>query len=247
MAPVRTQPKLPTIPAEPSSPSPAAAIASLNRLASAPYRAGLARYAIPADRAWGVPVGKIQTLAKSYKRTGDPESNHSLCLDLWKWGGGWYEARMLCCFLDDPALVTAAQMDRWCRDFDSWAICDTACFHLFDKVAPALAFRKIHQWSRLKGEFQKRTAFALLASLALHLKPRDAEHDAFLDTLALIEKAASDDRNFVKKGVSWALRGVGRRNPDLHIAAMKLAKRLAASANTTERWIGKDALKDLLK
>jgi 3-methyladenine DNA glycosylase AlkD len=222
-----------------------AAIALLEKLASKSYRAGMTRYAIPSDRAFGVPVGKIQTLAKSFKKSGTPDSNHTLCDHLWQ--SGWYEARMLACFLDDPTLVTPAQMDRWMKDFDSWAICDTACFHLFDKVAPSLALRKIHQWSRLRGEFQKRTAFALLASLALHLKPKDSENDAFLDTLPLIEKAAADERNFVKKGVSWALRAIGRRNSELRKPTLALAKRLAASDNAAQRWIGKDALKDLVR
>ncbi len=245
-APSRTATIRP-IPTKPTKPptTPDQAIAALKRLASKSYRAGLARYAIPSDRAFGVPVGKIQTLAKSLKKSGTPESNHIHCEKLW--ASGWYEARMLACFLDDPALVTATQMDHWCRDFDSWAICDTACFHLFDKVPPALAFRKIKQWAGRKKEFEKRTAFALLASLALHLKPRQAEFTAFLESLKLIEAAADDNRNFVKKGVSWALRGVGRRAPNLLVVSDKLAQRLAASAVPSARWIGKDALKDFAK
>ena len=123
-------------------------------------------------------------------------------------------------------------MDRWCRDFDNWAICDTLCFHFFDQTPHAWAQGRAV--GRRRAEFVKRAAFALLAALALHDKT--ATDAAFLDRLRLIEPAASDPRNFVKKGVSWALRSIGSRNPVLHGAAMALATRLAAS--TTSRCAG---------
>ena len=105
-------------------------------------------------------------------------------------------------------------MDRWCRDFDNWAICDTVCFHLFDRTPHAWA--KVTEWCDRPDEFVKRAAFALLASLALHDKP--AADEPFLEGLPLIERAATDERNFVKKGVNWALRRIGRRNRALHAA-----------------------------
>lgn len=210
-------------------------VAMLKRMGSKKVRDGMARYAIPSDRAFGVAVGKIRDLGKRLGR------DHELAAELWK--EEWYEARMLCAFIDDPAKVTTAQMDRWCRDFDSWAICDTICFHLFDRTPHA--FKKITQWSREKGEFQRRAAFALLASVALHDKK--AEDGPFVKCLPLIERAASDERNFVKKGVSWALRGVGQRNRMLHEASMELAERLAESTNATARWVGKDVLKDITR
>jgi|SRR5689334_9440142 3-methyladenine DNA glycosylase AlkD len=194
---------------------------------------GMARYAIPSDKAFGVKVGVMQKQAKSLGR------NHELALALWK--TGWYEARMVATFLDDPERVTPAQMDRWCRDFDSWGICDTACFHLFDRTP--YAFQKVEQWAGRREEFVKRAAFALLASLALHNK--QAANDLFLRCLALCEKAASDERNFVKKGVSWALRLMGRRNLELNKAVLMVAGRLAASTQPAERWVGKDTLRDL--
>src|SRR5690606_4172282 len=116
------------------------------------------------------------------------------------------------------ARVTAAQMDRWCRDFDNWAICDTVCFHLFDKTPHA--YGKVRGWAPRREEFVRRAAFALLASLALHDK--DAPDRVFLPLLPLIERAATDERNFVKKGVSWALRGIGARNDRLRAAALQL-------------------------
>lgn len=132
-------------------------------------------------------------------------------------------------------------MNRWCRDFDNWAICDTLCVHLFDRTPHA--FAKVARWSDKRAEFVKRVAFALLASLALHDKTCGDE--PFIESLRLIEKAASDERNFVKKGVSWALRGVGRRNATLHAAAVTVARRLADSPEVAARWVGREALKEL--
>jgi 3-methyladenine DNA glycosylase AlkD len=194
---------------------------------------GMARYAIPSDNALGVSVTDIRKLAKRIGR------NHDLAADLWK--TGCYEARMLTSFIDDPSLVTAAQMDRWCRDFDNWAVCDTLCFHLFDRTPHAWA--KVAQWSGKREEFIKRAAFALLWSLTVHDKK--AGDGPFLNGLLLIERAAGDERNFVKKGVNMALRAVGKRNPALNAAAVVLARRLADSSPAAARWVGKDALREL--
>lgn len=193
----------------------------------------MARYAISSPRAFGISVGVLRGRAKELGRS------HALALGLWK--SGWYEARMLAAFVDEPARVTPGQMDEWCNDFDNWAICDSVCFHLFDKTPHA--FSKVDEWSTSEREFVKRAAFALLASLSTHEKK--APDSEFSSRLPLIEAAAVDGRNFVKKSVSWALRGVGKRNPALHASARALAERLAASRENASRWVGKDTLKDL--
>ena len=134
-------------------------------------------------------------------------------------------------------------MDRWCRDFDSWAICDTACFVLFDRTPHA--WGRIAAWSERREEFCKRAAFALLACVALHDK---ACSDApFLRSLRWVERAATDERNFVKQGVSWALRSIGQRNLVLHDAAVSLAQELVASLDGSARWVGRNALRDLTR
>jgi len=132
-------------------------------------------------------------------------------------------------------------MERWARDFDNWAITDTLCFHLWDRTPHA--WQKIGAWTRRREEFVKRAGFALLASVALHDKA--APDGPFLKALPLIERGAADERNFVKKGVSWALRRIGNRSRALHAAAMELAQRLAASESAPSRWVGKDTLRDL--
>jgi len=210
-----------------------AALSWLKKKGTPRDRGNLARFGITASKAFGVSMANIQVLAKRLGRS------HELAAALWD--TGWYEARMLSSLVEDPARVTPAQMDRWCRDFDNWGICDTVCFHLFDRTPHAWA--KVAKWSDKRDEFVKRAAFALLASLALHDK--SAADEPFAGSLPFIERAATDERNFVKKGVSWALRAVGRRNAALHAAAVAVAGRLADQPQAAARWVGKDALREL--
>ena len=213
--------------------SAAEVIDTLKGMASAKLRDGMARYAIPSDHALGISVAALRQLAKKL----GPSQELAVAL----WPSGIYEARMLASFVAEPDKLTPAQMDKWCRDFDNWAITDTMCFTLFDRSPHA--FDKIKAWSTKKAEFEKRAAFALLASVALHDKA--ATNATFIKSLPLIERASTDERNFVKKGVSWALRGIGGRNLELNAAALELAHDLAGRDDATARWVGKDAIRDL--
>ncbi|HMI93669.1 MAG TPA: DNA alkylation repair protein [Polyangiales bacterium] len=210
----------------------AAALRWLEQKGSDKTRDGMAGYGIHTNKAFGVTVANIRALGK---RLGP---NHALALALWD--SGWYEARMLSAFVAEPERVTPALMDRWCRDFDNWALCDTLCFHLFDRTPHA--FTKVTAWAARREEFQKRAAFALLATLALHGRGTDAQLQR---CLSLIERASTDDRNFVKKSVNWALRAIGERSPELHAQAIAVAERLASAEAPAPRWIGKDALRAL--
>ena len=207
-------------------------LASLEQMSSRKDHDNLKRFGITAEQAFGVSMANIQRLAKGLGR------DHNLAAALWE--TGWYEARLLTSFVDDPARVTSGQMDRWCRDFDNWGICDTVCFFLFDRTP--FAWDKVTKWSNARPEFVKRAAFALLASLAGHDKT--ASDDQFLQSLVLIERAADDDRNFVKKAVSWALRRIGGRSAVLNEASIALARRLSESSEPSARWIGMEALRD---
>ena len=196
---------------------------------------GMARYGIVAKQAFGVPVGTLRTLAKRIGK------NQALSLELWE--TGCYEARLLAAFVGEPEKLTRRQMNAWAADFENWADCDTACFCLFDRTP--LAYERARVWTASPREFVRRGGFVLMACLAAHdKKAPDANFRPFLP---LIEKGARDDRNFVKKGVSWALRGIGRRSPPLYAAAVELANRLASSKEAAPRWVGKDTLRDLGK
>ena len=209
------------------------ALAALERGGSKAGVAGYARYGVTVVRAWGTPMNKVQAAARACGR------DHELAQALWD--SGWHEARLMAPYVADPALVTPAQMDAWTSQFDNWATCDTACFVLFDRTPHA--FGRITAWARLRDEFGRRAAFALLASVALHDKA--APDSAFLRCLPLAERAATDERNFVKKAVSWALRGIGSRSPDLHAATMALSERLVESQDATARWVGRDVIRDI--
>ena len=213
-----------------------AVLAALQAQASAKTLAEMGpRYGLVVDRAMGVPMAKMQAVAKPLA------PDHDLAQALWD--TGWYEARMVACMIDDPRRVTPQQMDAWRADFDNWGIVDTVCFKLFDQAPHA--FSKIDAWTGLNDEFGRRAGFALLACTALHGKGTDAD---FIRGLALIEACATDERNFVKKGVNWALRAIGGKNsPVLRAAARETAARLAASSDRTARWNGKDALRAFAK
>lgn len=211
-------------------------LATLKRLGNPHFRAEMeTRYGIVTKDAFGVRMNEMQRVAKQLGR------NHALALALWETGN--YEARTVAAFVAEPERVTPALMDRWCRDFDNWAICDTVCFKLFDQLPHA--FGRVEAWANRKDEFQKRAAFALLAALALHDK--HADDAAFMRCLPLIETAATDERNFVKKGASWALRAIGSRNVKLHAATMKVAQQLKTSPNAAARWIGSDVIRDITR
>lgn len=211
----------------------AAALAALKRASSKKVRDGLRRFGIPATNALGVPMKSIHALGKKLGR------NHELAAALWE--SAVYEARLLVAYVADPELVTAKQMDAWCRDFDNWGVTDTLCFALF--VDSPLAWGRVRPWVRRKAEFEKRAGFVMIACLARPKRPGD---DAlFLECLQMIEDASTDERNFVKKGVNWALRGIGRRNKALNAASLALSRRLIESESPAARWIGRDALHEL--
>jgi 3-methyladenine DNA glycosylase AlkD len=209
-------------------------IAELKRVATQETLDGMSRFAIPADNAFGVAMRDVQAIAK---RIG---FQHALAQQLWD--SGFYEARLLAAYVDDPAEVGSRQMDQWCRDFDNWAVCDTVCFALFDRTTHA--WDKVELWMMRDGEFARRAAYALLWGLSVHDKA--ASDEKFLHGLQLVERGASDDRRFVKKAVNMALRAIGKRNAVLHEAALATAKRLAASEDATPHWIGHDALRELV-
>jgi len=194
---------------------------------------GMARFGIQPQHPLGINIPKLRALAKKLGK------DHQLAAQLWK--TGIHEARLLAGFIDDPAEVTEAQMERWAGSFDSWDICDQVCSNLFDRTP--FAYDKAVEWSARPEEFVKRAGFVLMAALAVHDKR--AEDAVFLRFLPIIEREAEDDRNFVKKAVNWALRQIGKRNRPLHPHAVALAKRLSAETSKSARWIGRDAFREL--
>ena len=194
---------------------------------------GMARYGIKHDNAYGVSIPNLRKIAAETGR------NHELAQQLWS--SGIHEARILASMVDDHMLVTQAQMEAWVGDFDSWDMCDQCCSNLFDKTE--FAYQKAVQWSSTDKEFVKRAGFVLMACLAVHdKKANDGQFEEFLQ---IVNREASDSRNFVKKAVNWALRQIGKRNLRLNSRAIETARGIAKMESRSAKWIASDAIREL--
>ena len=206
---------------------------SLEAFADPARLEGMARVGIDTNTALGVTVTELRRLGRSLGR------DHALAAELW--ASGIHDARILASIVDDPEAVTKRQMESWVRGFGSWDLCDQVCMNLFDRTP--FAFEKAVEWSAREPEFEKRAGFALMASAAVHRKDRpDRDFHAFLPR---IRAEATDDRNYVKKAVSWALRQIGKRSAGLHAKALATAHRIEAIDAPSARWIARDVLREL--
>lgn len=208
-------------------------LAELHSLANPENVRGMARYGINPQGTLGISIYTLRPLAKQLG------VNHGLALELWE--SGVHEARLLAGFIDDPRQVTLEQMDRWVSDFDSWDVCDQVCSNLFDRTP--YAYQKAFEWSERDEEFVKRAAFVLMAALSVHDKK--APDERFLAFLPVIIREASDERNYVRKAVNWALRQIGKRNRSLNQYAIQAAQETSQINSPAARWIAKDALREL--
>lgn len=194
--------------------------------------AGMARFGINPKNTLGI---SIPVLRKTAKQIG---KNHELAQELWE--TGIHEARVLAGFIENPKLVDEKQMESWVKDFDSWDVCDQVCSNVFDKTP--LAYKKAFQWSKDKREFVKRAGYVMMACLAVHDKK--ADNETLAGFFPAIIKGSTDERNFVRKAVNWALRQLGKRNPVLNKEAVKTAKKIQALPSKTARWVAADALRE---
>lgn len=194
----------------------------------------MARFGINEKGTLGISTVYLRKLAKKIGK------DHKLAEQLWY--SGIHEAKILAAFIGEPEKVTPAQFEKWIKDIDSWDVCDQVCGNLFDRTK--FAHAKAKELTRRKPEFEKRVGFVLMATLAVHDKK--AGDEKFLAFLPYIEKHATDERNFVRKAVNWALRQIGKRNLALRREAIKLAAKLKASENKTSHWIGQDAYRELI-
>jgi len=194
---------------------------------------GMARYGMTAEGRLGVSVPEMRKLAKELGK------DYDLALTLWK--TGIPEARIVAALVGEPERLTEEQMEDWVKDINSWDVCDQVCMNFFDRSP--LAWKKIVDWSARDEEFVKRTAFSLIASLAVHDKK--ATDQTFMDLLLLIKRESVDPRNFVKKAVNWALRSIGKRNLNLNKAALEAAEVISQLDSKSARWIASDALREL--
>ncbi|MCK5055284.1 MAG: DNA alkylation repair protein [Candidatus Aminicenantes bacterium] len=196
--------------------------------------AGMKRFGMATEQRLGVRIPDLRKMAKEIGK------NHELALELWQTPID--EARILAGMIAEPQKLTGRQMENWVKDFNSWDVCDQVCMNLFDKT-PLPLFEKIHDWSQRHEEYVKRAGFALIASLARHDKKMADEK--FVALFSLIKNGAADERNFVKKAVNWALRNIGKRNPQLNRLALEVAYEMRQSDSKSARWIAADAVREL--
>jgi len=194
---------------------------------------GMARYGMTVEKRLGISIPELRTLAKEIGK------DHRLALKLWKTGID--EARILASMIGDYQKLTEVQMEDWVKDINSWDVCDQVCMNLFEKSP--LAWKKIRDWSGREEEFVKRTAFSLIACLAWHDKK--TEDEKFIALFPVIREGATDERNFVKKAVNWALRNIGKRNRNLNKETIEVAKEIQRLDSKAARWIAADAIKEL--
>ena len=194
---------------------------------------GMARYGMTPEGRLGVAVPDMRAIAKQVGK------DHDLALGLWATGVA--EARIVAAMVDVPAKLTEAQMEAWVVGINSWDVCDQVCMNLFEKSP--LVWKKIVDWSAREEEFVKRTAFALIACLAWHDKK--AEDEKFIAVLPIIKAGATDNRNYVKKAVNWALRNIGKRNANLNRTALHAAREIGQMDSKAARWVAADAIREL--
>ena len=194
---------------------------------------GMARFGINPENTCGVSIPALRKMAKEIG------VDHDLAQRLW--ASNIHEARILASMIDDPKLITEAQMDAWVNDFDSWDVCDQCCSNLLDKTK--FAYGKAYEWSKREEEFVKRAGFTLIATLAVHDKK--APDDDFLNFLPIIKREATDDRNLVRKAVNWALRQIGKRSLNLNKMAIKAAREIQQIDSKSAKWIASDAIREL--
>lgn len=194
---------------------------------------GMARFGINPNNTYGVSIPDLRKIAKKIKM------EHDIAQQLWS--SGIHEARILAGMVDNPEMVSEEQMEKWVKDFDSWDVCDQVCSNLFGETE--FAWKKAVEWTKNKKEFVKRAGFTMMAVLSVHDKK--AKDEDFMKFLPIIKKESTDNRNFVKKAINWALRQIGKRNIKLNKAAIKTAKEIQEMDSKSAKWIASDAIREL--
>ncbi len=194
---------------------------------------GMKRFNIPSSKAFGVSASNIRSLAKEISK------DHQLAIQLWN--SGVHEARILAALIADPESASLKLLDQWTAEVENWAQCDACCAEFFQKTkyAQLLPFR----WSKSKEEYVRRAGIVMIASMAVHHK--ELEDAIFEQYFPLLKQYSTDERNFVKKAINWALRQVGKRNNRLHKKAIALAQKIHKIPSSSAKWIATDAIREL--
>lgn len=205
----------------------------LKEMANPEAVAGMAKFGINPENTYGISIPNLRRMAKEIGK------DHRLAQQMWD--SGIHEARILASMIDEPEKVTKEQVEDWVKDFDSWDVCDQVCMNLFEKAG--FAYKKAVEWSKRDEEFVKRAGFVMMARLAVSDKKVGDER--FLKFFPLIKRESTDNRNFVKKAVNWALRQIGKRNINLNKLSIKTAEEIQRIDSKSAKWIASDTIKEL--
>ena len=208
-------------------------IAQLKSMASEKYKANVVKMGVPDECSIGVSTGEIRKFAKTIGKS------NALAHELWE--TGYHEARILAVLVFDKKQTTIDEAALLMKDVVSWDLCDHLCKNLLiylDGYEPLIT-----QWASADYTYVRRAAFTLMASSVIHKK--DMTCAAIDRYLLLIREYSQDERDHVKKAVSWALREIGKKDFDANEKAIILAHELLAEGNKAQKWIAKDALKEL--
>ncbi len=199
-------------------------------LSDVDYAKNMKKFGIRYVKSYGLRLPQIRKIAKQCGK------NHDLALKLWDYG--YHETYLLATMVEESEKVDSIQLDGWVNAFYSWDLVDQACINLLRFIPQAID--NIFIWCDSDEEFVKRTAFSLIAVLAVHNK--DSDFEKYFE---IIKEGSKDNRNFVKKSVNWALRQIGKSSLENNKKALKLAYEILELDNKASKWVAKGAIREL--
>ena len=199
-------------------------------LSDVDYAKNMKKFGISYVKSYGLRLPQIRKTAKQCGK------NHDLALRLWN--HGYHETYLLATLVEEPDKVDSIQLNEWVNTFYSWDLVDQACINLLRFIPEAID--KIFIWAESDKEFVKRTAFSLIAVLAVHNKNYD--FDRYFE---IIKQGSKDNRNFVKKSVNWALRQIGKTNIKNNKKALDLAYEILELDDKSSKWVARGAIREL--
>lgn len=205
-------------------------IREFERLSDVDFAQNMKKFGIRYVKSYGLRLPQIRKVAKQCGK------NHDLALKLWD--HGYHETYLMATLVEESEKVSSKQLNDWVNTFYSWDLVDQACINLLRFIPEAR--ENIFIWCDSDEEFVKRTAFSLIAVLAVHEKESDFE--IYFD---IIEEASKDNRNFVKKSVNWAIRQIGKIDLENNRKALDLAYEILEIDNKASKWVARGAIREL--
>ena len=205
-------------------------IQEFERLSDVDFAENMKKFGIRYVRSYGLRLPQIRKVARQCGK------NHDFALKLWN--HGYHETYLLATLVEESEKVDSEQLDDWVSTFYSWDLVDQACINLLRFIPEAR--ENIFVWCKSDEEFVKRTAFSLIAVLAVHEKESDFE--MYFD---ILKEGSKDNRNFVKKSVNWAIRQIGKIDLENNRKALDLAYEILEMDYKASKWVARGAIREL--